>query len=120
MQLCRRAFSRAPLFNPATPCVLKLDWDSHIHIANACMQAEQRGVFQLMSQCLFDNDFLNYRPSVVAAGVLYAQRRASGQLPFWPSVLATLTAYSPAHTPELNAAIAGATRSACLPPASKP
>jgi len=37
--------------------------------------------------------FLNCRPSVIAAAVIYAERRARGIIPFWPSMLAKLTGY---------------------------
>ena len=40
-----------------------------------------------------DMSFLNCRPSVVAAAVLYVERRARGAIPFWPSMLAKLTGY---------------------------
>ena len=37
--------------------------------------------------------FLNCRPSVIAAAVLYVERRARGMIPFWPTMLAKLTGY---------------------------
>lgn len=69
-----------------------------------------RGAFGLLHQTLQDGEFLNYRPSVVAAAVLYADRRSRGAAPYWPSALARLTGYAPAATPELGSAVAGAQR----------
>lgn len=37
--------------------------------------------------------FLNCRPSVIAAALLYVERRSRGIIPFWPSMLAKLTGY---------------------------
>lgn len=37
--------------------------------------------------------FLNCRPSVIAASILYVERRAQGCIPFWPTMLAKLTGY---------------------------
>ena len=37
--------------------------------------------------------FLNCRPSVIAAAIIYAERRARGIIPFWPSMLSKLTGY---------------------------
>jgi hypothetical protein len=59
---------------------------------------------------MLNTEFLNYRPSVTAAAVLYCDRVKKGVLPFWPGSLAALTGYSNAGTPELAAAIAGAQR----------
>jgi hypothetical protein len=64
----------------------------------------------LVSRAAMDAEFLNYRPTITAAAVLYCQRLQKGLLPFWPSSLATLTGYSNARTPELAAAINGAQR----------
>jgi len=49
--------------------------------------------------------FLNCRPSVVAAAILYAERRSRGVIPFWPSMLAKLTGYQDMSSPELTVAI---------------
>ncbi len=37
--------------------------------------------------------FLNCRPSVIAAALLYVERRAQGMIPFWPTMLAKQTGY---------------------------
>ncbi|BDA45635.1 probable pentatricopeptide repeat-containing protein At2g31400, chloplastic at N-terminal half [Coccomyxa sp. Obi] len=60
----------------------------------------------LARAALQQSELLNYRPSVVAAAVLYADRLAHAELPLWPSCLAHLSGYSTTATPELAAAIA--------------
>lgn len=65
---------------------------------------------ELVAHAVTDNEFLNYRPTITAAAVLYSERLHKGQLPFWPSSLSGLTSYSNARTPELSAAINGAQR----------
>jgi len=56
---------------------------------------------------LYDTGLLNTRPSLVAAALLWSERRLRGVVPFWPSVLARMT-----HTPDIsaNAELASATR----------
>jgi pentatricopeptide repeat domain-containing protein 1 len=67
-------------------------------------------VLELVARAVTDNEFLNYRPTITAAAVLYCERLHKGHLPFWPSSLSGLTSYSNARTPELSAAIGGAQR----------
>ncbi|KAL4419865.1 hypothetical protein ABPG75_006963 [Micractinium tetrahymenae] len=69
-----------------------------------------RSPFRLLHETLADGEFLNYRPSVVAAAVLYVERKSRGMAPYWPTALSTLTGYSLQSTPELAAAVAGAQR----------
>eukprot|EP00887_Chlorella_sp_A99_P002575 scaffold6.g2575.t1 len=64
----------------------------------------------LVADSLTDMAFLNCRPSVIAAAVLYVERRARGIIPFWPSMLAKLTGYQDMSTPELSVAIKAAQR----------
>lgn len=64
----------------------------------------------LVTDCLTDMAFLNCRPSVIAAAVLYTDRRARGVIPFWPTMLAKLTGYQDMSTPELSVAIKAAQR----------
>jgi hypothetical protein len=64
----------------------------------------------LVARAASDNEFLNYRPTITAAAVLYCERLHKGKLPFWPSSLCGLTSYSNARTPELSAAISAAQR----------
>jgi pentatricopeptide repeat domain-containing protein 1 len=59
----------------------------------------------LVVESLFDMQLLNCRPSVVAAAVLYAERRQRGAVPFWPSALAKATGYQDMSTPELAMAV---------------
>ena len=58
-----------------------------------------------VNESLTDMAFLNCRPSVIAAAVMYAERRARGIIPFWPSMLAKLSGYDNMSTPELSVAI---------------
>ena len=46
---------------------------------------------QLMAEAVYSPAFLDFRPSLVAAGVLTSSRKAAGVWPFWPSSLAQLT-----------------------------
>jgi pentatricopeptide repeat domain-containing protein 1 len=59
----------------------------------------------LVVESLFDMQLLNCRPSVVAAAILYAERRQRGAVPFWPSSLAKATGYQDMGTPELAMAV---------------
>ena len=62
----------------------------------------------LVTGTLYDTTFLNCRPSVVAAAVLYAERRLRGCVPFWPSMLAKLTGHQDMSSPELTVAVSPA------------
>ena len=62
----------------------------------------------LVVESLFDVSFLNCRPSVIAAAILYAERRQRGVVPFWPSVLSKMTGYEDLATPELTLAVRSA------------
>jgi pentatricopeptide repeat domain-containing protein 1 len=62
----------------------------------------------LAVEAQFDTSLLNCRPSVVAAALLYAERRQRGAVPFWPSMLAKLTGYEDLTTPELACAVKSA------------
>lgn len=66
--------------------------------------------FSLVKEMLSDMTFLNCRPSVIAAAIMYAERRNQGVIPFWPSMLAKLTGYQDMSTPELSVAIKSAQR----------
>ncbi|EFJ50581.1 hypothetical protein VOLCADRAFT_116752, partial [Volvox carteri f. nagariensis] len=59
----------------------------------------------LAVESLYDLSLLNCRPSVVAAAILYAERRLRGAVPFWPSMLSKLTGYHDMSTPELTVAM---------------
>ena len=59
----------------------------------------------LLRRTLADPGLLNCRPSAIAAAVVYAERRARGVIPFWPSVLAKLTKYQDMSSHELSLAI---------------
>lgn len=65
-------------------------------------------VYSLVDECLTELAFLNCRPSVIAAAVLYTDRRSRGLIPFWPTMLAKLTGYQDMSTPELSVAIKAA------------
>ncbi|EFN58079.1 hypothetical protein CHLNCDRAFT_142374 [Chlorella variabilis] len=58
---------------------------------------------QLVTDCLTDMAFLNCRPSVIAAALLYVERRSRGIIPFWPSMLAKLTGYQALAQPATSA-----------------
>ena len=70
----------------------------------------QGNAFTLVAESVTEITFLNCRPSVIAAAVIYAERRARGIIPFWPSMLAKLTGYQDMSTPELSVAIKAAQR----------
>ncbi|KAK9820095.1 hypothetical protein WJX72_006068 [[Myrmecia] bisecta] len=74
------------------------------------LQTIAGGAFTLIRESLSDMAFLNCRPSVIAAAVIYAERRSRGIVPFWPSMLAKLTGYMDMSTPELSVAIKAAQR----------
>lgn len=59
----------------------------------------------MVVESLFEVSLLNCRPSVVAAALLYAERRQRGAVPFWPSTLAKLTGYEDLTSPELAVAV---------------
>ncbi|KAK9842201.1 hypothetical protein WJX81_000257 [Elliptochloris bilobata] len=81
------------------------------HRPDGSCDAEAAGeAVPLCRAALADAEFLNFRPSVLAAALLYAERRGRGALPFWPAALAQLTGHTHAATPELAAAIAAAQR----------
>jgi pentatricopeptide repeat domain-containing protein 1 len=64
----------------------------------------------LCLDCVADTAFLNCRPSITAAAVIYADRRERGIIPFWPSALAKLTGYNDVSALELSVAIKSAQR----------
>lgn len=72
----------------------------------------QQGVYGLAGyaimmsvEALYDLSLLNCRPSVVAAALVYAERRLRGLVPFWPSILAKMTGYEDMSSPELTVAV---------------
>ena len=74
------------------------------------LQMVAGSAFALVREMLSDMTFLNCRPSVIAAAIMYAERRHQGVIPFWPSMLAKLTGYQDMSTPELSVAIKSAQR----------
>ncbi|KAK9815102.1 hypothetical protein WJX73_007516 [Symbiochloris irregularis] len=74
--------------------------------------------FSLVRDSISDMAFLNCRPSVIAAAIIYAERRARGIIPFWPSMLSKLTHYQDMSTPELSVAIKAAQVLVMRPPRS--
>lgn len=67
-------------------------------------------LLEIVSSAALEKEFLNYRPTITAAAVLYCYRLHKGLLPVWPSSLSNLTGYSNARTAELAAAIWGVKR----------
>ncbi|CAL5229689.1 g13058 [Coccomyxa viridis] len=63
---------------------------------------------QLMAEVVYSPSFLDFRPSLVAAGVLTSSRKAAGVWPFWPSSLAQLTGYADPGTGQFRAAVESA------------
>jgi len=47
----------------------------------------------LAVEALFEEELVDAQPSLVAAALLYSERRARGAVPFWPSTLARMTGY---------------------------
>ncbi|CAK0784210.1 hypothetical protein CVIRNUC_007414 [Coccomyxa viridis] len=66
--------------------------------------------FALATEALSDMAILQFPPSLTAAAILVAARRAQGSVPFWPSVLSQLTGYTEASSPPFASAIAHAGR----------
>lgn len=64
-----------------------------------------RSVLSFTRAVLYAPSFLNFRPSTVAAAVLYQDRRARGWWPFWPSAVAHLTGLHDLSNPEFAAAL---------------
>ncbi|KAK9810087.1 hypothetical protein WJX72_004590 [[Myrmecia] bisecta] len=62
----------------------------------------------LMAEAVFVPTFLQYRPSLVAAAVLYTARRAQGTYPFWPAALGMLTGYTDPLQGEFAACVSAA------------
>lgn len=83
------------------------------HLDQAASIAMAGTSLHLVSECASDMTFLNCRPSVIAAAVMYTDRRARGVIPFWPTMLAKLTGYQDMSTPELSVAIKAAQRKCC-------
>ena len=65
---------------------------------------------ELCLACVSETSFLNCRPSIVAAAVVYVNRRERGAIPFWPSSLSRLTGYNDVGALELSVAIKAAQR----------
>ena len=70
----------------------------------ASRRAAAGAAFAAASDALRDVVLAQQRPSLVAAALMAAGRRAVGALPAWPSALASLTGYTEAGTPALAAA----------------
>jgi pentatricopeptide repeat domain-containing protein 1 len=66
--------------------------------------------YELCLDCISETSFLNCRPSIVAAAVIYVSRRERGAIPFWPSSLSRLTGYNDVSALELSVAIKSAQR----------
>jgi hypothetical protein len=58
---------------------------------SAALERTAGEALQMMAEAVYAGGFLDFRPSLVAAGVLTSARRAAGAWPFWPSSLALLT-----------------------------
>ena len=65
---------------------------------------------ELCLDCISETSFLNCRPSIIAAAVVYVNRRERGAIPFWPSSLSRLTGYNDVGALELSVAIKAAQR----------
>lgn len=58
---------------------------------SAALERTAGQALQMMAEAVYAGGFLEFRPSLVAAGVLTSARRAAGAWPFWPSSLVQLT-----------------------------
>lgn len=63
------------------------------YLDQECISELAGRAFVMVTESVADIQFLNCRPSVIAAAILYAERRARGVIPFWPTMLAKLTGY---------------------------
>ncbi|GMH32210.1 hypothetical protein BSKO_00044 [Bryopsis sp. KO-2023] len=59
----------------------------------------------MLSDALSSPAFLNFRPSVLAAAILYHDRSTRGWVPYWPTSLAQITGYGDVTSPEMRGAI---------------
>jgi hypothetical protein len=59
----------------------------------------------LSTDALYEVPLLNCRPGVVAAALLYVERRLRGAAPFWPSTLARLTGVQDLNQAEASCAL---------------
>ena len=71
-------------------------WSRHVQL-ESCLQ-DLACLAKVVSQ---NQDLAGVRPSLMAASLLVADRQAHGELPSWPSCLARLTGYAPAHLQDL-------------------
>lgn len=53
----------------------------------------------IISETFYEASLVNFRPSLVAAAVLYLSRKAVGSSPFWPQALIKLTSIPPPPPP---------------------
>ncbi|CAL8469671.1 g9212 [Coccomyxa elongata] len=72
---------------------------------SAALERTAGEALQMMAEAVYAGGFLEFRPSLVAAGVLTSARRAAGAWPFWPSSLAQLTGYDNPSAGQFRAAV---------------
>ena len=51
----------------------------------------------IISETFYEASLVNFRPSLVAAAVLFLSRKAVGSSPFWPQALVKLTGATCSH-----------------------
>lgn len=56
--------------------------------------SDGESVFRSLREALLSTEFVNFRPSVVAAALLYMDRECKGKVKLWPSSLMHLTGIS--------------------------
>lgn len=113
---CERASGLVDNYPRPARCPLLDIAQLRCHQSDALDSVVWQSLKALARVALQQSELLNYRPSVVAAAVLYADRLARAELPLWPSCLAHLSGYSTTATPELAAAIAAIQWCAPMPP----
>lgn len=84
---------------------LYLEWLGHNDMVQPSTQSK---LYSLVELALYSPSFLNFRPSVTAAAVLYLYRVKQGLVPFWPFGLTNLTGIEDLNVPEFSGAVQAA------------
>eukprot|EP01025_Chloroclados_australasicus_P061564 TRINITY_DN8097_c0_g1_i1.p1 TRINITY_DN8097_c0_g1~~TRINITY_DN8097_c0_g1_i1.p1 ORF type:complete len:840 (-),score=97.69 TRINITY_DN8097_c0_g1_i1:6025-8289(-) len=92
---------------------LENDTDSVCALRSAKIYLERLGdrnetTLQVVRDAMCCMDFMNFRPSVLAAGMVIIQRMREGEVPYWPTTLKMLSGYVESNNIELTACLQAA------------